>query len=93
MPAAVNLALEPSTEPKENQERALLTAGEVFQHMVMIRANLPKELASLIEAGETEKAVSAMLAWGKGKKPIETIWREVTTNKTVTAATATTKGR
>ena len=66
-----------STEPQKTLDLAALHASDVFHRLVFIRANLPKKLASLIEAGDGEKAIAAMLAWGKGTKPIEAIWQDV----------------
>lgn len=67
-----------STESQEAQELMVQHAEDIFQRLIYIRANLPKVLANLIESGESEKATDAMLAWGKGTKPIETIWLDVT---------------
>lgn len=67
-----------SSEPQEVQELAAQQAAEIIQHLVFMRANLPKVLAELIDAGREEDALAAMMAWGKGTKPIDVIWREVT---------------
>ncbi|MCM1566069.1 MAG: hypothetical protein NC238_09015 [Dehalobacter sp.] len=66
-----------STEPQEMQERAALQAAEIFQHLVFVRASLPKILAGLIDAGREKEALAAMVAWGKGTKSIDVIWQEV----------------
>lgn len=76
-----------SEEPKEAKDMAAQRASEIFSHLVMIRSNLPRIISELIEAGEKEKALAAMMAWGKGTKPIEAIWREVVGDKAVEVKT------
>lgn len=66
-----------SAEPQEAQERAVIQVADLLQHLVFVRANLPKALAELIDAGREKEALAAMKAWGKGAKPIDVIWREV----------------
>lgn len=46
---------------------ALERAGEQFQRRLRARDTLPQVLAALIQGGQQEAAVAAVVAWGSGR--------------------------
>ncbi|MFO7172363.1 MAG: hypothetical protein DIU70_005250 [Bacillota bacterium] len=48
-------------------EAALLKAGDRFQRRLRAQQELPGLLASLVEAGQAEFALSILLQWGRGE--------------------------
>lgn len=46
-------------------ESALERAGQLFQRRLKAKEELPRVLATLIEAGEQDLALRVMLAWGR----------------------------
>lgn len=54
-------------------------AQAMLKEHIYIRSNMAKLLASVIKAGYEQEAIVAVLAWGEGKKPIEQIWKELST--------------
>lgn len=48
-------------------EAALLAAGDRFQRRLRAQEQLPALLAALVEAGQSDLALSILLRWGRGE--------------------------